>query len=160
MPLQRAMVSSKTNEWPTPQNLYDKLNQEFCFTLDPCSTNENHKAPKYYTIDDDGLKQDWSNDIVFMNPPYGGHTGEWIAKAYHESLKGALVVCLIVSSTDRSYWHDYIFPYAAQIRFIRGRIKFGDAKTTAPFASALIIFDSNNHYQERVLYSQRNYLFS
>ena len=151
MALQKAMVSSKTNEWATQQLLFEDLDKEFKFTLDPCSTHQNHKCDKYFTIEDDGLKQDWSNEIVFMNPPYGGHTGDWIKKALEESRKGAVVVCLIVSSTDRSYWHDYIFPYASQIRFIRGRLKFGDAKSTAPFASALVIF-SQKQYKNKIIY--------
>ena len=151
MALQKAMVSSKTNEWATPQLLFEDLDKEFKFTLDPCSTHQNHKCDKYFTIEDDGLKQDWSDDVVFMNPPYGGHTGDWIKKALDESKKGAVVVCLIVSSTDRSYWHDYIFPYASQIRFVRGRLKFGNAKSTAPFASALVIF-SQKQYKNKIIY--------
>ena len=151
MALQKAMVSSKTNEWATQQLLFEDLDKEFSFTLDPCSTHENHKCDKYFTIEDNGLEQDWSNDVVFMNPPYGGHTGDWIKKALDESKKGAVVVCLIVSSTDRSYWHDYVFPYASQIRFIRGRLKFGNAKSTAPFASALVIF-SQKHYKNKIIY--------
>ncbi len=86
-----------------------------------------------------------------MNPPYGGHTGDWIKKALDESRKGAKVVCLIVSSSDRSYWHDFIFPYASEIRFIRGRIKFGEAKSTAPFASAIVIFDRENEGRCKVV---------
>ena len=150
MALQKAMVSSKTNEWATPQWFFDELNKEFNFTLDLCS-NGNHKCNKYFTIKEDGLKQDWSKDIVFMNPPYGGHTGDWIKKALEESKKGAIVVCLIVSSTDRSYWHDYIFPYAKQIRFIRGRLTFGNAKTTAPYVSAVVIF-SKESYKEKIIW--------
>ena len=150
MALIKSMVSSKTNEWETPQWFFDELNAEFGFTLDPCS-NGNHKCNKYFTAEQDGLKQDWSNDVVFMNPPYGGHTGDWIRKAMEESKKGAIVVCLIVSSTDRSYWHDYIFPYAKQIRFIRGRLTFGEANSTAPFASAVVIF-SPNQYPEKIVF--------
>lgn len=86
-----------------------------------------------------------------MNPPYGGHTGDWIKKALEESQKGAVVVCLIVSSTDRSYWHEYIFPFASQIRFVRGRIKFGNSKSTAPFASAVVIF-SQKEYTQKIVY--------
>ena len=138
--LQKAMISSKTNEWETPQDLFDELNKEFQFTLDPCATLRNAKCSKYYTIKENGLEQDWSKDVVFMNPPYGGHTGSWIKKAFEESKGGATVICLIVSSTDRSYWHDYILPHASEIRFLRGRIKFGEAKSTAPFASAVVIF--------------------
>lgn len=155
MALQKSMVSSKTNEWETPQWLFNELDMEFNFTLDPCSTHNNKKCKKYYTIEDNGIMQDWSNDIVFMNPPYGGQTRKWIEHAYLQSLKGALVVCLIVSSTDRSYWHDYIFPFAAQIRWIRGRIKFGDAISTAPFANAIIIFDINKEYSPRQIYYQK-----
>ena len=81
--------SSKSNEWATPKDLFEKLNKEFNFTLDPCATKENAKCDKYYTIEDDGLIQDWSKDVVFMNPPYGRQIKHWIRKAYEESEKGA-----------------------------------------------------------------------
>jgi len=151
MALQKAMVSSKSNEWSTPQDFFNQLDKEFGFTLDPCSTNENCKCKKHFTMQDDGLSKDWSKDVVFMNPPYGGHTGDWMRKAWEESKRGSIVVCLIVSSTDRSYWHDYIFPYARQIRFIRGRLRFGEVKSTAPFASAIVIFDENTYYEKQKL---------
>ncbi len=134
--------SSKTNEWSTPQELFDRLDKEFNFTLDPCSSNENHKCDKYFTIIDDGLSQDWSNDVVFMNPPYGREIGKWIKKAYKESQKGAMCVCLIPSRTDTKYWHDYCMK--GEIRFIKGRIKFGNSKNFAPFPSAIIIFRPEN----------------
>jgi len=152
MGIKKAMISSKSNEWETPKDLFYELNNEFEFTLDPCATNKNYKCKKYYTQKDNGLIKDWSNERVFMNPPYGGNTGKWIRKAYQESLKGSLVVCLIVSSTDRSYWHDYIFPYASEIRWLRGRLKFGYSKSTAPFASAIIIF--NNHIAQKQIFYQ------
>lgn len=154
MPLIKSMVSSKSNEWATPQKLFDDLDREFQFTLDVAATPENAKCDKYYTQEDNGLIRDWSDSVCWMNPPYGGHTGKWIKKAYEESQKGATIVCLIVSSTDRSYWHEYIFPYAKQIRFIRGRLKFGEAKSTAPFASAIFIF-SPNIYNDKIVYEQR-----
>ena len=150
MALIKSMVSSKTNEWETPKWLFDELNEEFNFTLDPCATEENHKCSKFFTIKEDGLLQNWSLESVFMNPPYGGNTGAWINKALEESKKGAIVVCLIVSSTDRSYWHDFIFPFAAQIRFIRGRITFGEATSTAPFASAIVIF--GKQYKDKIVF--------
>jgi len=150
MPLQKAMVSSKSNEWETPQELFDELDSEFHFTLDPCATPQIAKCDKYYTKADDGLKHSWANEIVFMNPPYGGHTGKWIEKAWYESQYGAVVVCLIVSSTDRSYWHDYIFPYATEIRWLRGRLRFGEADSTAPFASAIVVFSNRKgEYQKQ-----------
>ena len=132
--------SSKTNEWSTPQDFFDELDKEFNFTLDPCSTSENAKCAKYFTAEDDGLKQDWSNDVVFMNPPYGREIKHWIKKAYEEHMIGATVVCLIPSRTDTTYWHDYIFGKASDIRFLRGRLKFGDSKNSAPFPSAVIIY--------------------
>jgi len=133
--------SSKSNEWTTPQNFYIKLNDEFNFTLDPCCTKESAKCKKYYTIEDDGLSQDWSNEIVFMNPPYGREISKWVKKAYQESLKGAIVVCLIPARTDTRYWWDFIFPYA-EIRFIKGRLKFTNngKSAPAPFPSAIVIF--------------------
>lgn len=132
--------SSKTNEWSTPQSFFDELDKEFNFTLDPCATHDKAKCEKYYTIEDDGLLQDWSKDIVFMNPPYGREIKHWVQKAYEESLKGATVVCLIPARTDTSYWHEYVFDKADDIRFIKGRLKFGDGKNSAPFPSAVIVY--------------------
>ena len=80
-----------------------------------------------------------------MNPPYGRAIGKWVEKAYRESLNGAVVVCLIPSRTDTRYWHNYIFPYAADIKFLKGRLKFGDGKNPAPFPSAIIIFDKKEN---------------
>ena len=143
--------SNKTNEWETPQDLYDKYNRIFQFTLDPCANERNAKCDKYYTKDDNGLIQDWSNERVFMNPPYGREIAKWIKKAYEESLKGTLVVCLIPARTDTSYWHNYIFG-KAEIKFLKGRVKFqnrllpswredGSHKISgAPFPSAVVIF--------------------
>jgi site-specific DNA-methyltransferase (adenine-specific) len=140
MALIKQMVSSKTNEWYTPGKLFNWLDEQFSFTLDPCCTHENAKCKKHYTLEDDGLSKDWDNETVFMNPPYGGHTSDWLLKAQQQTLKGTTTVCLIVSSTDRSYWHDIIDKYADEIWFLRGRVKFGGQKTTAPFASAIVIF--------------------
>lgn len=132
--------SSKSNEWTTPQHLFDELNQEFNFTLDPCATEENAKCSKHFTIEDDGLSKDWSNDVVFMNPPYGREIKKRIKKAYEESLNGATVVCLIPARTDTMYWHDFIFDKADDIRFLKGRLKFGNGKNSAPFPSAIVVY--------------------
>lgn len=132
--------SSKSNEWTTPQYLFDELNEEFNFTLDPCATDENAKCSKYFTIEDDGLSKDWSNDVVFMNPPYGREIKKRIKKAYEESLNGATVVCLIPARTDTMYWHDFIFDKADDIRFLKGRLKFGNGKNSAPFPSAIVVY--------------------
>jgi len=119
-------------------DFFNKLNTEFNFTLDPCATAENAKCSKFYTLEDDGLAQDWLNEIVFMNPPYGRQIKHWIKKAFDESLKGAIVVCLVPARTDTQYWHDYCMK-ADEVRFIKGRLKFSD-KDAAPFPSAVVVF--------------------
>lgn len=128
--------------WETPQNLFDKLDSEFHFTLDVCATKETAKCKNYYTPEIDGLKQDWQG-IVYMNPPYGRKLLKlWIKKAYEESLKGITVICLIPARTDTLYFHNYCMK-AKEIRFIKGRLKFVGAKDPAPFPSAIIVF--RNH---------------
>jgi site-specific DNA-methyltransferase (adenine-specific) len=136
----KAFGNGKVNDWETPIKLFAQLDKEFHFTLDPCCTARTAKCKKFYTIKEDGLRQDWAHEIVFMNPPYGGQTEKWLLKALYESRKGTVIVCLIFSSTDRSYWHNIIFPYAFQIRFLIGRLKFGNAKTSAALGSAIVIF--------------------
>jgi len=158
MALQKAMVSSKSNEWATPIKLYNYLNKLFNFTLDPCSTHKNAKCKKHYTIEDDGLSKSWANEIVFVNPPYGGHTREWLEKGQKESeINNAIVVFLIVSSTDRTYWHDIIAKKSDEIWFMRGRVKFGGNKTTAPFASAIVIFRPKSSKREIKFVDLREY---
>ena len=133
------MFSSKTDQWSTPQEFFDKLNEEFQFTLDPCADAQNHKCEKFYAKEQDGLVQSWSGERVFCNPPYGRELPKWVKKCYDESKKGALVVMLIPARTDTSYFHDYIYG-KAEIRFIRGRLKFGDSKQSAPFPSMVVVF--------------------
>ena len=136
------MFSSKTDQWATPQDFFDKLNKEFHFTLDPCADEFNHKCEKYYTKEDDGLKQSWQNERVFCNPPYGREIGKWVEKAYAENMiGGAYIVMLIPSRTDTKWFHDYIYNKPnVEIRFIKGRLKFGNSENSAPFPSMLVIF--------------------
>lgn len=132
--------SSKSNEWATPQEFFDELDKEFHFTLDPCSTHENCKCKKHYTIEENGLEQNWGGEIVFCNPPYGSEIGKWVEKCYREGTKDkTIVVLLIPSRTDTRYFHDYIYQ-RCEIRFIKGRLKFGDGKAGAPFPSMLVIY--------------------
>lgn len=133
------MFSSKTDQWATPQWFFDDLNKEFNFTLDPCADDSNHKCDKYFTKKEDGLLQDWSGEIVFCNPPYGREIGKWVKKAYEEHQKGATVVILVPARTDTRWFHDYIYQ-KAELRFIKGRLKFGDATNSAPFPSMVVIF--------------------
>lgn len=135
------MFSSKTDQWSTPQDFYDKLNEEFQFTLDPCADEINHKCDKYYTESDDGLKKDWQGETVFVNPPYGRAIKDWVQKSYEESKKNnTKVVMLIPARTDTKYQHEYIFKYASYICFIKGRLKFGNSTASAPFPSQIVIF--------------------
>ena len=137
----KVMFSSQTDLWETPQEFFDKLNAEFGFTLDPCATHENAKCDKYFTIKEDGLKQNWQGETVFCNPPYGRVIKDWVKKCYEESRKeNTTVVMLIPARTDTSYFHDYIYNKAKEIRFIRGRLKFGNAKNSAPFPSMVVVF--------------------
>lgn len=134
------MFSSKTNEWYTPIEFYNQLNSEFNFTLDPCATHENAKCKKYYTEHDNGLTKDWGGEVVFCNPPYGRLIKDWVKKCYEESLKpNTLVVLLIPARTDTIYFHDYIYN-KSEIRFLKGRLKFGGCKDPAPFPSMVVIF--------------------
>ena len=135
------MFSSKTDLWSTPNDFFDKLNDEFHFTLDPCSTHENAKCYKHFTEEENGLLQDWSNEVVFCNPPYGRQIKHWVKKAYEESQKdNTKVVMLIPARTDTIYFHEYIY-HKAEIRFIKGRLRFGNAKNSAPFPSMVVIFE-------------------
>lgn len=133
------MFSSKTDQWSTPQEFFDKLNEEFHFTLDPCADSFNHKCEKYFTKEQNGLIQDWSGEKVFCNPPYGREIGKWVEKCSSENCEVA--VMLIPARTDTRWFHDYIYN-KAEIRFIKGRLKFGDQKNSAPFPSMVVIFRS------------------
>lgn len=139
----RAHFSSATDEWATPQEFFDRCHALWDFTLDPCSTHNNAKCRRHFTRQEDGLKQPWVGERVWMNPPYGRQIGNWMRKAFLESQRGALVVCLVPARTDTAWWHDYAA--RGEILFIRGRLRFGGAVNSAPFPSALVIFDAANH---------------
>lgn len=139
----RAMAvhySSQTPEWATPQWLFDRLNAEFAFTLDVCATAENAKCPKFFTKEDDGLKQEWSGRC-WMNPPYGREIGKWVQKAFQSASDGATVVCLIPARTDTRWFHKYC--KHGEVRLLAGRLKFNDGADSAPFPSALVIFHAH-----------------
>jgi phage N-6-adenine-methyltransferase len=132
------MFSSKTDEWETPQDLFDKLNEEFHFTLDVAANANNAKCADYLDKSKNGLNWKWGG-YCFMNPPYGREIGKWVKKAYEESLQGCTVVCLLPSRTDTRWFHEYILG-KAEIRFIKGRLKFGGHKNAAPFPSMIVIY--------------------
>ena len=130
--------SSATDEWPTPSWLFNALQAEFGFTLDPCATPQNAKCKPYFTKAGDGLAQDWGDHTVFMNPPYGRAIGPWMKKGYEASRKGATVVCLVPARTDTAWWHRYAMK--GEIRLLRGRLRFEGGKHSAPFPSAIVVF--------------------
>lgn len=145
---QQAMFSSKTGEWATPQDFFDKLNWRFGpFDLDPCADPTNTKCANFYTEIEDGLSKDWSGHTAFVNPPYGRGIENWISKGYLESRKNnTRIVMLIPARTDTKYWHNYVMK-ADEVYFVKGRLKFGDSQNSAPFPSAVVVFDGRNNQQ-------------
>lgn len=134
-----AMFTSNSDEWSTPQDLFDELDAEFGFDLDPCASADNHKCRSYFTIADDGLKHSWGGYSVFCNPPYS-QIAKWVEKCYREGTKdNTTVVLLIPSRTDTRYFHDFIYQ-RSEIRFVKGRLRFGNSKDNAPFPSMIVIF--------------------
>jgi phage N-6-adenine-methyltransferase len=137
MSINDGMFTSATCEWETPQNFFDKWHKEFDFTLDACATPDNAKCPRFFTKEQDGLSLPWTGR-VWMNPPYGREIGKWVRKAYEEAQRGCTVVCLLPARTDTAWWHDYCAK--GEVHFVRGRLKFGGSKNSAPFPSAVVIF--------------------
>lgn len=129
--------SSATDLWSTPQNLFDRLNERWHFDLDECATPANAKCARYYTERQDGLALAWRG-TCWMNPPYGRTIGRWMKKAYESAKAGATVVCLVPARTDTAWWHDYAIK--GEVEFLRGRLKFGGHKNSAPFPSAIVTF--------------------
>lgn len=136
--MNNALFTSKTGLWETPQEFFDKLNREFDFTLDACATPENAKCINFYSPEQDGLSMPWRGR-VWCNPPYGRQVGQWVKKAYMSAQTGALVVMLLPARTDTAWFHDYIYR-RAEIRFVRGRLKFGGSRNSAPFPSMVCVF--------------------
>jgi len=134
---QSVLFSSSSGEHETPQDLFDQLDEEFHFTLDPCATFENAKCDKYFTIKDDGLSQSWDDHVVWVNPPYGRGVDHWLAKAANSR---ATVVVLLAARTDVKWFHEIVGAYASEVRFISRRLKFVGNKASAPFPSMLAIF--------------------
>ena len=129
--------SSNTDLWYTPQDFFKKYDDVYKFETDVCATDDNAKCAKYYTEEMDGLSQEWRG-VCWMNPPYGRTIVKWMKKAYESSLEGATVVCLVPARTDTGWWHDYAMK--GDIEFIKGRLKFGGSKNSAPFPSAVVVF--------------------
>lgn len=137
--INNALFTSNSDEWTTPEDFFKELNKEFCFNLDPCANEENHKCDTFYTKKKDGLSCSWGGHRVFCNPPYS-EIDKWVEKAWRESRQdNTLVVLLIPARTDTRYFHNFIYQ-RAEIRFVKGRLKFGQSKNSAPFPSMIVIF--------------------
>lgn len=136
------LFSSAKQDWTTPKWLFDRLNAEFHFTLDAAATPENALCDRYFTEADDALTQPWSGR-VFLNPPYARQAPNFVAKAWEECYergRAEVVACLVAARTDTQMWHQYAMR-GAEVRFIEGRLRFGDGRGTAPFPSAVLVFD-------------------
>lgn len=129
------MFSSRTDMWETPAAFFRALDAEFHFTVDVCAVPDNAKCKVFYTPEQDGLVQNWGG-CCWCNPPYGREIGKWVKKAAEAE---CTVVMLLPARTDTAWFHDYIYGHA-EIRFVRGRLKFGDSKNSAPFPSMVVIF--------------------
>ena len=153
-----AHLSSKSDNWPTPQNFFDALHAEFGFVLDVCASTANHKAAAYYALDHadadrrNGLEADWAADAtqldgaVWMNPPYGRPIAAWMSKAHATAQAGAVVVTLVPVRADTAWWHEHVLATGAEVRYVRGRLTFGEAVNTAAFASAVVIYRPTDTY--------------
>lgn len=135
--INQGMFTSRTCEWETPQALFDALDARYHFDIDVCARAENAKCKRFFSPEEDGLVQEWQG-ACWMNPPYGREIVKWVRKAYETSLRGGTVVCLLPARTDTTWWHEYCM--RGKIEFIRGRLKFGGAKNSAPFPSAIVVF--------------------
>jgi phage N-6-adenine-methyltransferase len=153
----KALFSSNSQEWKTPQDFFDKLNEEWKFNLDPCASPENAKCAIYFTKEDDGLNHRWdlypiAKGRVFVNPPYGRDIGQWVEKAVTEVQNGnaEVVVMLLPARTCTAWWHQWVEPNASEINFLRGRLKFGGAKNSAPFPSVVVVFKNELTWAQKL----------
>lgn len=139
-----ACFLSNKEDWATPQWLFDELNHEFRFTIDAAASRDNAKCNRYFTKQTDGLSNVWSG-TVWCNPPYGKGIIDWVKKAYESQKDGVTTVMLLPARTDTKWFHEYVLG-KAEVRFLRGRIRFEGSSYNAPFPSILVIFrgSSNN----------------
>lgn len=145
----KALFSSASAEWSTPQDLFDQLNDEFKFDLDAAASPNNAKCEAYFTEKNSGLSVPWLGRRVWLNPPYGRTITDWIYKAIEESSveDGARVVVMLVPSRTDAKWWGLAMGTRPEVRFLRGRLKFGDSKNSAPFPSAILIFRNGNYWR-------------
>ena len=139
---------SAKQDWETPSVLFDRLNNEFCFTTDLAADINNTKCEHFLSEDDDVLNKRWEG-ICWLNPPYGSSAGsrlrDWVKKSYDESQKeNCTIVMLVPARTNTKWWHQYCMK-ASEVRLICGRPKFGNAKYGLPQPLAIVVFKKSNH---------------
>ena len=131
------LAENRTDIWSTPQDFFEKLHAVFNFDLDVCALSENAKCERFFSPADDGLKQEWTG-TCWMNPPYGREIIDWVAKAAYTAKQGHTVVALVPVRTDARWFQDYCL--GREIYFIKGRLKFGGSKSSAPFGCCVVVF--------------------
>jgi phage N-6-adenine-methyltransferase len=141
-----ALFSSATDLHTTPQDLFDQLDAEFHFTLDAAALKANAKCEAYYGPDHvvpefrDGLEAKWMG-TVWCNPPYGREIGKWCQKAARAAyVYNTTSVLLVPARTETQWWKLWVAGSASEVRFLEGRLKFGNAKNSAPFPSAIVVY--------------------
>ena len=145
--INKGLFSSAKDDWETPQEFFDRYDNIYHFTLDAASSDQNAKCVQHYTAETDGLHNSWGGQTVWLNPPYGRTIGDWVRKAYEESQKqNTTVVCLLPARTDTKWFHDYC--KHGEIEFIRGRLRFGSSKNSAPFPSMVVVFKSSDFVKQ------------
>lgn len=152
--MERVMFSSNKQTWETPRDLFAILDGMFHFDLDVCADKDTAKCKRYFTEEQDGLKQDWEG-VCWMNPPYNRHQHKWVKKGIEEVQKGNCkqLVVLIPARTETVAWQDYIFPNASNVMFFKGRLKFEGTDNAAPFPSALVIFGKSLTHDQKIILS-------
>lgn len=140
MPINKDLFSSAKDDWETPQEFFDEWNAQFHFTLDVCANEKNHKCERFFNKEENGLEKDWGGETVWCNPPYGKTIGQWVRKCWTEAQKNKTkVVALLPARTDTRWFHDYVYGKAI-VYFVKGRLKFGTSKNSAPFPSMVCIW--------------------
>lgn len=147
--LNDSLYSSDKMDWETPQFLFERLHEEFGFSTDVCASTENAKCSRFYTIETDGLAQEWQG-VVWMNPPYGREIVKWVKKAYESSCSGCVCVCLVPVRSDTRWWHDYVMR-SAEIRLLSKRLSFEGSNNKAPFPVAIVVFDRSKSNEPKLI---------
>lgn len=136
------MFSSNFDSWTTPKDLFFSLDSKYHFTIDLCASDINHLCNRYYTINDSCLDHSWQDEVCFINPPYSRYMYKFVSKCYLEHLGNSKIVLLVPARTDTKWFHEFCYnKKGVRIEFIKGRLKFGDGSSSAPFPSMLVYFN-------------------